>query len=255
MLSDRLLTRSSNILRGIPTNAQLALTLQRVGEANKAPIPPPPSSDEAPEYKAAHLDTDDLAIDASHAEIQDAIHPDAISETNEPEKAKKKHGARVLGFLKGTARVGVEAALGVDTVKAAVGSTSAKHHKGILPKREPDATGPVDFEVHYDGHKGWLYINTSATIPCLSYSRKPAEEELEPVWSIPIAEISEIKKIGGLGWKSKLIVGWSMGDRKVLDGLEVTDRNGFTVLLTAIKLRNELFNRLASMGPQKWESL
>lgn len=194
-------------------------------------------------------------MDASHAEIQDAITPDAKSPTAEPEKPKKKHGARVLGFLKGTARAGVETALRVDTVKAAVGSTSAKHHKGILPKHEPEITGPVDFEARYDGRKGWLYINTSATIPCLSYSKKPAEEDLDPVWSIPIAEIVEIKKVGGLGWKSKLIVGWSMSDRKVLDGIEVTDKNGFTAHLTAIKLRNELFNRLASMGPQKWESL
>lgn len=36
------------LLRGIPTNAQVAITLLRVGERNKAPIPPPPSSDVAP---------------------------------------------------------------------------------------------------------------------------------------------------------------------------------------------------------------
>lgn len=36
------------LLRGIPTNAQLTLTLLRIGEKNKAPIPPPPSSDVPP---------------------------------------------------------------------------------------------------------------------------------------------------------------------------------------------------------------
>lgn len=36
------------ILRGIPTNAQLAITLLRIGERNKAPLPPPPASDQPP---------------------------------------------------------------------------------------------------------------------------------------------------------------------------------------------------------------
>lgn len=38
----------NTILRGIPTNAQLAVTLLRIGERNKAPIPPPPTSDLPP---------------------------------------------------------------------------------------------------------------------------------------------------------------------------------------------------------------
>lgn len=36
------------ILRGIPTNAQLVITLLRIGEKNKSPIPPPPTSNVAP---------------------------------------------------------------------------------------------------------------------------------------------------------------------------------------------------------------
>ena len=39
------------LLKGVPTNAQLAVTLLRIGEKNKAPIPPPPSSDDAPPNK------------------------------------------------------------------------------------------------------------------------------------------------------------------------------------------------------------
>lgn len=38
----------NTILKGIPTNAQLTITLLRVGERNKAPIPPAPSSDVPP---------------------------------------------------------------------------------------------------------------------------------------------------------------------------------------------------------------
>jgi hypothetical protein len=36
------------VLRGVPTNAQLAITILRVGERNKAPIPPPPTSASPP---------------------------------------------------------------------------------------------------------------------------------------------------------------------------------------------------------------
>lgn len=38
----------NSILKGIPTNAQLTITLLRIGEANKAPLPPPPYSGPPP---------------------------------------------------------------------------------------------------------------------------------------------------------------------------------------------------------------
>lgn len=38
----------NSVLKGVPTNAQLAVTLLRIGERNKAPVPPPPSSDMPP---------------------------------------------------------------------------------------------------------------------------------------------------------------------------------------------------------------
>lgn len=59
--------------------------------------------------------------------------------------------------------------------------------------------------------------------------------------------------MGGLGWKSKMIVGWAM-DREVADGLLITDKIGNKTQLTAIALRDELFNRLVAIGAQMWES-
>jgi hypothetical protein len=41
----KLLELRHTLLKGIPTNAQLTITLLRVGERAKAPIPPPPESD------------------------------------------------------------------------------------------------------------------------------------------------------------------------------------------------------------------
>lgn len=42
----------NTLLKGVPTNAQLTLTLLRIGEANKAPLPPPPYSGPPPPMTA-----------------------------------------------------------------------------------------------------------------------------------------------------------------------------------------------------------
>jgi Protein of unknown function (DUF3292) len=255
----------NTLLKGVPTNSQLTITLLRVGEANKAPLPPPPSSDSAPADEAAELDTDDLAIDASHDEIQDAIRPDEATNGtqahHEEHEHKKRRGSKVINFLKGTTKAGVETKVGTDSLRATVGSGKAKEHLGALP-RPADLlrSGPVDFKARYKGEKGWVYINTSATIPCVGFSKhkskgtgEETDKSLNPVWSIPIEDITELKKIGGYGWKAKIIVGWATS-KNVVDGLEIMDKSGNTTRITAIVLREELFNRLVAMGSQKWES-
>lgn len=65
--------------------------------------------------------------------------------------------------------------------------------------------------------------------------------------------MQEIKKVGGLGWKGKMIVGWAT-DREVADGILIVDKQGNSKQLTAIALREELFNRLVAMGNQMWEA-
>ena len=246
----------------MPTNAQLTITLLRIGEANKAPLPPPPSSDQPPPSRPKSLNGDELTLDATDSEIHEAIHKDpneAASEAVAADKPKHHHGEHILGFFKGTTKTGVETKLGIDKVKAKVGSARAKNHLGVLPKvSEQVPTGPVDFKARYQGHKGWIYISTIATVPTVSFSRVASDvtekaEPLDALFSIPIEDIKELKKIGGLGWKAKLVVGWATG-RTVADGLEITDRRGEVWTLTAIRLREELFNRLIAMGGQKWES-
>lgn len=250
-------------MKGVPTNAQLTITLLRIGEANKAPLPPPPSSDQPPPSRPKSLNGDDLALDATDAEIHEAIHEDpnekAASDAAAAEKPKHRHGEHILGFFKGTTRTGVETKLGIDKVKATVGSSRAKNHLGVLPKAsEQKPSGPVDFKARYHGHKGWIYISTTGAVPTVSFSRTAYDSSVDgeisdALFSIPIQDIRELKKIGGLGWKAKLVVGWATG-KTVADGLEITDRSGNVWRLTAIRLREELFNRLVSMGGQKWES-
>lgn len=66
-------------------------------------------------------------------------------------------------------------------------------------------------------------------------------------------ESQELKKVGGLGWKAKMVVGWATS-REVADGILIVDKDGNQKQLTAIALREELFNRLVSIGTQMWES-
>jgi hypothetical protein len=65
--------------------------------------------------------------------------------------------------------------------------------------------------------------------------------------------MQEIKKVGGLGWRAKLVVGWAT-DREIADGLLIVDKDGNQKQLTAIALREELFNRLIALGKQMWEA-
>ena len=65
----------------MPTNAQLTITLLRIGEANSAPLPPPPTTTEPPPEKTAEIDKHaltDSGLDASHSEIEEATHIDVM---------------------------------------------------------------------------------------------------------------------------------------------------------------------------------
>lgn len=295
---ERLLELRNTLLKGIPTNAQLTITLLRVGEHNKAPLPPPPRNHEVPADEAAavhdhHLNAidGDMPLGATKEEIEGkrgcplkrnveaaylyseeagaiahdpsaGTHVDGDDIAASKDHGHGKKGSRVLGMFKGSIKGGIESALGVDRVKASAGSTAAKNRLGALPKPSAVLTsGPVEFASRYHGKKGHTYISTIATIPCLSFTTDHSverigtqdREDLHPVFSIAIADIREIKKVGGFGWKTKLVVGWALG-REVADGVEITDRKDVTYRITAMPLRDELFNRLVAMGGQKWES-
>lgn len=276
----KLLEIRNSLLKGVPTNAQLTITLLRVGEAKKAPLPPPPNSSQPPPDQPAEITDEhlravgaDYPLNASEGELKDAI------ETHDPATAhatgggdidasmEKKHGkkgAKIMGFFKSTVKGTVETALGADHLKAKAGSETSKQRLGVIPRDPEDLlSGPVDFACRYHGKRGHAYISTVATIPCVSFSLAHdiakkgtlgrVQDELHPVWSMAIADIKELKKVGGLGWKAKLVVGWAL-NREVADGLEIISKTGESYVVTAMVLRDELFNRLVAMGGQKWEA-
>lgn len=270
----KLLELRNTVLKGVPTNAQLTITLLRIGEANKAPLPPPPRTTDATPDGPVAVTAEDLQatggeapLGASQAEIDHAVQkePDMTNDTGEKDiddsKSRNhgKKGSRLLGFFKGTTKGAVKTAIGTDTVKAKAGSGKAKDRLGVLPRHE-HIDGPVDFQARHKGHKGRVYISTKATIPAVAFSTdvksdldRIEAEHVHPAWSVAVADIVELKKIGGYGWKAKLVVGWSTG-KEVADGLEIATRGGERFKVTACPLRDELFNRLAAMGGQKWEA-
>jgi hypothetical protein len=160
---------------------------------------------------------------------------------------------RLIGLIKGTTKTGVTTALGADKIKATTGSEEAKNRLGVL-SAEPSDSGPMEFAGRCHGKKGYIYVVVSAATPCVCFTAEKYAGKLGKVdFSVAVADIKESKKLGGLGWKSKLVVGWAM-DKEVVGGLEIVDADGVRRTLTAIPLRDELFNRLVAMGPQKWES-
>ncbi|EIN07550.1 hypothetical protein PUNSTDRAFT_88129 [Punctularia strigosozonata HHB-11173 SS5] len=284
----------NTLLKGVPTNAQLALTLLRIGEANRTPLPPPPKQDPdqgLPSRLPSPVDADDIPLDVSQQDVdatqydfadrdsdpdagpngsrfREELHSDEETlagdhhdETRGKDKAPTKKRHRITKFFKGTAKAGVSTVLGTDAVKAKVGDQSAKRRLGVLPKPgERSEDGPTIFGARYNGKKGFAVISTRASTPCISFtSRDPAErdgkgKEVNPVWTVGLDDIRELRKVGGLGFKGRLIVGYALG-MQIVDGLEIVDGAGRTFVMTAIDKRDELFNRLIAIGKQRWEAL
>lgn len=157
-----------------------------------------------------------------------------------------------MNLLKGTAKGSVNTSLTANKVRAMAGSVHAKERLGVVKElRQPDpAKGPVRFPARYKGQRGHAYITTTATTPALSWTTEL--EDVNPAWSVAIGDIEELQKVGGLGWKSKIVVGWAT-KREIADGLIIKDKMGHERHLTAILTRDQLFDRLVAIGSQMWE--
>lgn len=177
--------------------------------------------------------------------------------------AKGKRFPKIIGFFRGVSKGAVKTAVGADHLRAkATGAQAAKDRLGAIPgDGERPISGPVEFKARHAGKKGHVYITKKATIPSIGFSVKESlervgleeKEQVNPEWSVAVADIAELKKVGGYGWKAKLVVGWSLG-KEINDGLEIVTRSGERYKVTAMPLRDELFNRLVAMGGQKWEA-
>ncbi|MCO5585447.1 hypothetical protein L7F22_039380 [Adiantum nelumboides] len=309
----RYLELRNSILKGVPTNAQITITLLRIGEANKSPIPPPPPAVVAPPPSAKEGKEIDKALPEEyqediekHRKELDETDQSATKGLDDSDQKPTKKGSKILALFKGGVRAGAETALGTNRVKAEVGFERAKQKVGVVNKElDVLGDGPASFHGRHHGKRGLVLVSTTATTPCVSFERvwpahakaahaayikakevqekkinKESTEDADadadadadepnalkllrdtaekarpsPLFSVQVEDIVSLKKIGGLGWKGKLVVGWAM-DSQVTDGLEIQNRKGETFIVTALPRRDELFNRLASMGKDhKWEA-
>jgi hypothetical protein len=256
----QLLRPETHILHGVPNDAQLAITLLRLGEAHGTPFPPAPSTDQGPPEEPLPLTAADMSatggdapLGATQDEIDEAkaADPNTLDQAGGPDSEIKDVGGpktnRLLAFVKGSAKVGVKAALQVDRLRAKAGRESAKNRLGSVPPPEGGAgdqkKGPTEFSARWEGKPGHVRISPGPG-GVVSFNDD---------WRIRAGDITELKKHSGMGApKLKLAVGWAM-DREVADGVEIKDRNGNSYVLSAVPLRDQLFNRLCAMGGQKWE--
>ncbi|KAI9367464.1 hypothetical protein BJX61DRAFT_528349 [Aspergillus egyptiacus] len=271
----QLLNLQNSLLQGVPTNAQLTLTLLRIGEANAAPLPPPPSSskDKKDPSRAASVNPDEVPLGATSEEIHGAAAPSP--EAHEPhekdeaeaEKHTKTLSSRVVNFFRGATATGIEGKLAVARARAQAGSLHAKNQKGVLKPKgtKTNPSGPVEFDARYKGHRGAVIIDSSRE-PALVYFTTDPEAPISDYrlesrkhgsvyFTLPVSEIREMRKIGGMGWKGKLAAGWAVGGKEVVDGLILTgERQDESYQLTAMSKRDELFNRLVAIDGQVWKS-
>lgn len=259
----------SNVLRGVPTNNQIALTLLRIGEAYKTPLPPVPTSTTDEPYRKQSLDVDAIPLDASREEKLNAISPDITTFPEEKppkddEGPKHKHLSKFLRFFKGQTRTAVESKLAIDHVRAAAGSEKAKGHLGVIPKEKNLVyAGPSEFKARHSGKTGWLYI-TEAAEPLLVFTRQDPRmaggKSLDHAeFSIPNKEIKRLKRATAFAAKSAERAANYSQDKELLGSLEIstadTDQADNVYRFTAIPERDELFNRLVAIGQQRWENM
>ncbi|KAE9406553.1 hypothetical protein BT96DRAFT_971828 [Gymnopus androsaceus JB14] len=257
----------NTILLGAPTDNQLTLTLLRLGETKNSPLPPPPPSKDNTSSECMLPPPVQLILAGDDDE----------TESNDDDNTKPKRSKKLLDLVKATTKISVTSVLSIEKAKATLGSTSGKARTGIVKtvgkaEEEQRDDGPSVFRGKWEGKKGVLTVSTAGTQALVAFSRlpgflslkgmrNPGEKEKEVlenpaetvVWSLAIDDIREVRKVGGFGWKGKIAVGWSTGD-KVIDGLEIIDMNGTAYFITALPRRNEMFNRLVAIGKQRWES-
>lgn len=257
-----MLTTSSNVLRGVPTNTQIAITLLRIGEAHKTPLPPVPTSkiDDADHQNL--IDAENIPLSATRSDVLDATMPSVLEKAHgddNKEKPNHKHLSNIVRLFKGNAKSVVKTKLAIDHVRAATGSQKAKGHIGVLPKTKSIIyAGPSEYQCRFEGKHGWAVITESAR-PSLLFTRDDprlmSSNKLDPVFEIAVRDMKRVKRATAFVNSAIEAVTAFSSDRKLLASLEIEDKEKKVWRLTAIPERDELFNRLVATGNQRWENM
>lgn len=265
----QLLDPKVTILKDVPNNKQVALTLLRLGEAHRTPLPPLPRSNQTDGVDEKLLNVDELPLSTSTAEVQRAVYPNDVKKAHDDEpQTADNHGqppskrmSKFVAFLKGNTRAVVETKLAVERVRATMGSEKSKETLGVLPKPENLIyAGPNEYRARRDGQQGWIYIISSATSPWLVFTKRrwlnPNSGDVQDDdVSLPINSIQRLKRVPALQSRVMHAAADWVTEKDLLGGVETTDMAGVTQKWSALPERDELYNRLVAIGEQKWENV
>ncbi|KAJ5771735.1 hypothetical protein N7520_002264 [Penicillium odoratum] len=250
----------NNLLYGVPTNTQIAITLLRIGEAQKTPLPPVPISKPSDPDRQNPIDVENIPLPATHSEVLDAAVPSVVEKPHsedKEEKPKHEHLSKLARFFKGGAKSVVEAKLTVDHVRATAGSQKAKDRVGVLPKAKSIIyAGPSEYQCRFEGQSGWAVITQSPRLSVLFTRDDPrlkSSRELKRVFEIAVNDIYRLKRATAFENSGLEAVVALSSDEKLLASLEIEDEDEKIWKLTVVPERDELFNRLVAAGNQRWE--
>ena len=92
---EKLLELRNTVLKGVPTNAQLTLTLFRIGEANKAPLPPPPRLSSPPPEKPAAVTDEELRATGAEPPLNATDEELTAAMEHDPQTAHQTGGSDI----------------------------------------------------------------------------------------------------------------------------------------------------------------
>ncbi|BEI94984.1 uncharacterized protein CcaverHIS019_0705650 [Cutaneotrichosporon cavernicola] len=249
----------NSILSGVPTDAQLALHLLRVSEAEGDPLPTPPV---APALEAtkeavsqATPSAPDLEVEADAAPTP--AHKAAVKSRKKTRGVFRKLVRRLASMGSDVAFVGEERKL------------KGKIDSLVLKAKWGDDVPPGGYSAKLNGTSGHLFIDEDHA--CISWvpmlSKSP-----ERVWYVD--DLVEMKKdelgtsrlaLAAMSGAEIASLGLSLRFAKTADDISVFDMTEEqvgaaqaakeTLEFKGVEAREALFNRLIAMGSQRWEML
>jgi hypothetical protein len=258
------------LLKGIPTNAQLTLTLLRIGEINSSPLPPPPDTED--KDSSSLIRRKARAVIASNAaptklEATDSTDSPTDPQTDPAPKQRKRWFFKILRIVRRTIATAIKSHGAFDRAMRIANSAHTRTLLELLAKKDWFAapTGPLKFEAKFQRKRGTAVIDSTQEPPVMYFTttqsasiddlKLESQKKGSVLFQIPVSDITELKKTEGLGWKGKLIVELTAGSKEAADGLVISGNESEQAYhLTGMKARDQLFNRLIAIDAQFWES-
>ncbi|KAL4789362.1 hypothetical protein BDV19DRAFT_374295 [Aspergillus venezuelensis] len=190
------------LLKGVPTNAQLTLTLLRIGELNASPLPVPPppgiykneypsqwqlwrrktksiKDAESEEAEAAEATSLVSSGDKDSTSISAQTDPSSTVSGKSKAKAKGKKWFRILRFAKRAITTAMKGQMAYNRAMFLTGAGSKFYAKGLISavlERNMNllfpppslSEGPHTFEAKFERKRGTAVIDSSSAVASLS---------------------------------------------------------------------------------------